>query len=260
MPGPALHIAHTPYRPSRLLAPLVPARLMLLPPMTTHRGFDTPKRSRSQPPELRFAASRRPLPGSWTRFLEAAVRPSCAARRGAPSLDDPPWGQQSLPEGRRFRACERHTLQRLPNQRHGLPLRPDSQTQPGMAALWERQARRYRHFDHLEPRLDVSDGDHAGPDHSGSLCLDINPPPSAGARRWVSFPGIRQLVADRSPGPSVSGPISPSTGPTGPGTGVVRGRGCWWRRYRSPAVPPPPYALRRRPCGFNLSTLEAHRP
>ncbi|HEX8160429.1 MAG TPA: G1 family glutamic endopeptidase [Pyrinomonadaceae bacterium] len=40
--------------------------------------------------------------------------------------------------------------------RHGLPLRPDPQTQPGMAALWERQAARYRSFDHLEPRLDTT--------------------------------------------------------------------------------------------------------
>lgn len=35
---------------------------------------------------------------------------------------------------------------------HGLPLRPDPQTDPGMAVLWERQARRYRSFDHLVPR------------------------------------------------------------------------------------------------------------
>ncbi|HKR51542.1 MAG TPA: G1 family glutamic endopeptidase [Pseudonocardiaceae bacterium] len=39
-------------------------------------------------------------------------------------------------------------------RRHGLPLRPDPQIQPGMAALWERQARRYRDFDHLEPQHD----------------------------------------------------------------------------------------------------------
>src|ERR1700734_2433669 len=37
-------------------------------------------------------------------------------------------------------------------KRHGLPLRPDPQTQPGMAALWERKARRYRNFEHLEPQ------------------------------------------------------------------------------------------------------------
>ena len=40
--------------------------------------------------------------------------------------------------------------------RHGLPLRPDPQTQPGMAALWERLAARYRSFDHLEPRPDTT--------------------------------------------------------------------------------------------------------
>ena len=41
-------------------------------------------------------------------------------------------------------------------KRHGLPLRPDPQTQPGMAALWERLAGRYRSFDHLEPQLDTA--------------------------------------------------------------------------------------------------------
>lgn len=40
--------------------------------------------------------------------------------------------------------------------KHGLPLRPDPQTHPGMAALWERQAARYRSFDHLEPRPDTT--------------------------------------------------------------------------------------------------------
>ena len=39
---------------------------------------------------------------------------------------------------------------------HGLPLRPDPQTQPGMAALWDRQAARYRGFEHLEPRPDTA--------------------------------------------------------------------------------------------------------
>ena len=58
--------------------------------------------------------------------------------------------------------------------RHGLPLRPDPQTQPGMAALWERQASRYRSFDHLEPQPDTATADRKaiptralalGPDH-----------------------------------------------------------------------------------------------
>jgi hypothetical protein len=41
-------------------------------------------------------------------------------------------------------------------KRHGLPLRPDRQTDPEMAALWERKAARYRSFEHLEPRLDTA--------------------------------------------------------------------------------------------------------
>jgi Peptidase A4 family len=36
--------------------------------------------------------------------------------------------------------------------RHGLPLRPDAQTQPDLAALWDRLADRYRDFEHLESR------------------------------------------------------------------------------------------------------------
>jgi hypothetical protein len=39
-------------------------------------------------------------------------------------------------------------------KKHGLPLRPDPQTQPGMAALWERKAGRYRNFEHLEPQFE----------------------------------------------------------------------------------------------------------
>jgi len=41
-------------------------------------------------------------------------------------------------------------------KRHALPLRPDPQTQPGMAALWERKARRYRDFEHLEPQFEAA--------------------------------------------------------------------------------------------------------
>jgi hypothetical protein len=47
-----------------------------------------------------------------------------------------------------FAATQRDLL------RHGLPRRPDPQTEPGMAALWERQAARYRGFEHLEPQLE----------------------------------------------------------------------------------------------------------
>jgi Peptidase A4 family len=41
-------------------------------------------------------------------------------------------------------------------KKHGLPLRPDPDAQPSLAALWERQAQRYRSFDHLEPRPDTA--------------------------------------------------------------------------------------------------------
>ena len=45
-------------------------------------------------------------------------------------------------------------------KRHGLPLRPDPGAKPGLAALWEelweRQATRYRGFEHLEPRPDTT--------------------------------------------------------------------------------------------------------
>lgn len=37
--------------------------------------------------------------------------------------------------------------------RYHLPLRPDPQTQPGMAALWDRLAHRYRGFDHLKTEV-----------------------------------------------------------------------------------------------------------
>jgi hypothetical protein len=41
--------------------------------------------------------------------------------------------------------------------RHGFPQRPDPQKQPGMAALWEQYARRYRGFEHLAPELIPAD-------------------------------------------------------------------------------------------------------
>ena len=46
------------------------------------------------------------------------------------------------------------TATRKDLMRHGLPLRPDPQMQPGMAALWEREAARYRSFEHLEPVIE----------------------------------------------------------------------------------------------------------
>jgi hypothetical protein len=35
--------------------------------------------------------------------------------------------------------------------RHGLPRRPDPETEPELASLWERKAAAYRDFEHLEP-------------------------------------------------------------------------------------------------------------
>lgn len=43
--------------------------------------------------------------------------------------------------------------------RHGLPLRPDPHAQPGLTALWDRQAARYRSFEHLEPQPDTATAD-----------------------------------------------------------------------------------------------------
>ena len=46
--------------------------------------------------------------------------------------------------------------------RHGLPLRPDPHREPGMAALWERQAARYRSFEHLQPQPDMTTANKKG--------------------------------------------------------------------------------------------------
>ena len=37
--------------------------------------------------------------------------------------------------------------------RHGIPQRPDPRSEPAVAALWERHARRYQGFEHLKPEL-----------------------------------------------------------------------------------------------------------
>jgi hypothetical protein len=37
--------------------------------------------------------------------------------------------------------------------RHGFPKRPDPRTEPGLAALWDRHARRYQRFEHLAAAL-----------------------------------------------------------------------------------------------------------
>lgn len=41
-------------------------------------------------------------------------------------------------------------------RRHGLPQRPDPRAQPGLAALWDTCAHRYRGFEHLDPQIKPS--------------------------------------------------------------------------------------------------------
>lgn len=78
--------------------------------------------------------------------------------------------------------------------RHGLPLRPDPQTQPGMAALWERRADRYRNFEHLEARLDTTTADKKavtalvlGPDPIGSCGYQLFSPSAPFAALFVTW-------------------------------------------------------------------------
>jgi hypothetical protein len=68
-------------------------------------------------------------------------------------------------------------------KRHGLPFRPDPQTQPGMAALWERQAARYRSFEHLKPRPDTTTADKKVP---ATLALGPAPIESCGYHLFSS--------------------------------------------------------------------------
>ncbi|WP_137119653.1 G1 family glutamic endopeptidase [Segeticoccus rhizosphaerae] len=65
--------------------------------------------------------------------------------------------------------------------RHGLPLRPDPQTQPGMAALWDRQARRYRGFEHVEPRADTATAGQGHTEPRADTAIDERPT-EAGSR------------------------------------------------------------------------------
>jgi hypothetical protein len=59
--------------------------------------------------------------------------------------------------------------------RHGIPPRPDSKKLPERAALWEKYARRYRDFEHLEPKLSLVDGAPLKPGAvSASLSEDVS--------------------------------------------------------------------------------------
>ncbi len=65
--------------------------------------------------------------------------------------------------------------------RHGLPLRPDPQTQPDLAALWERLADRYRDFEHLEPRPDTATASKKATRETAALSLlPLDPQESCG--------------------------------------------------------------------------------
>src|SRR5690242_14372444 len=75
---------------------------------------------------------------------KAPTRKTLATTKGIRLYPPPPQGFDPL-------AASRREL-----MKYGLPLRPDPHKEPGAAALWERQAARYRSFEHLEPKLDSS--------------------------------------------------------------------------------------------------------
>jgi Peptidase A4 family len=55
--------------------------------------------------------------------------------------------------------------------RHGIPPRPDPKEQPDRAALWEKKARLYRDFEHLEPDLSSVDAPPLKPGTAGAIFL-----------------------------------------------------------------------------------------
>jgi hypothetical protein len=71
-------------------------------------------------------------------------------------------------------------------KRHGLPLRPDRHSEPGMAALWERQADRYRSFEHLEPLPDTATA--AAKKALPAPALGLEPTESCGYQLFSSAP------------------------------------------------------------------------
>jgi hypothetical protein len=68
--------------------------------------------------------------------------------------------------------------------RHGLPERPDPRTQPALAALWERTARRYRGFEHVA--ADLVPADH--PPQVPATAFALAPIESAGFELFSSAP------------------------------------------------------------------------
>src|SRR5688500_17141431 len=101
-----------------------------------------PYPERQQHSRQRGQTPGRPVPGRGHRKEKVMTAPDTTNGRGVRRLPPPP------------KDFDPFTATRENLRKHGLPLRPDPQTQPGMAALWERLAGRYRTFDHLEPRAD----------------------------------------------------------------------------------------------------------
>jgi hypothetical protein len=95
--------------------------------------------------------------------------------------------------------------------RYGLPQRPDPQTQPGLAALWEKQARRYRTFDHLqaevrqpEAREPEATAQAFGLDpleHCGYTLTSVGAPFTALFVTWT-VPNLRFTPSQQAPGPN----------------------------------------------------------
>ncbi|MFC4110359.1 G1 family glutamic endopeptidase [Micromonospora zhanjiangensis] len=67
--------------------------------------------------------------------------------------------------------------------RYGLPPRPDPRTRPGEAELWDRQARRYQDFDHLDPVFDPTTADRTA---TGNRTLGPDPIESCGYQLTTS--------------------------------------------------------------------------
>ena len=68
--------------------------------------------------------------------------------------------------------------------RHGLPERPDPRKEPGLAALWERSARRYGGFEHIAPELVAGEQ----PTHPEEAALALFPLENAGFELFSTAP------------------------------------------------------------------------
>lgn len=95
--------------------------------------------------------------------------------------------------------------------RYGLPLRPDPQAQPGLAALWEQQARRYRTFAHLQAKVQRPAVKEPGvtpqalglepTEHCGYTLTSVGAPFTALFITWT-VPNLRHTPSPQAPGPN----------------------------------------------------------